>query len=111
QKQLQGILGPVAFSHYGLSVVRKGASWYVSLILLTQIIHLEGLPLEISQTGTRSVSGEIRLPGFNQPDLLMTKPDGSVVELKAQVSGSHFSAQLPMDQQGLYSFEVNVTGA
>lgn len=110
KKQLEGVIGPVPFSHYGLSVVRKGPSWYVSLILLTQIVQLEGLPLEIPQPGSRSVTGEIRLAGFNRPHLLITKPDGQVSELTIQSSGNQFSANLSLDQKGLYSFEVNVVG-
>lgn len=109
-KQLDQIIGPIPFSHYSVSVVRKGGGWYVSAVLLTQIIRLEGLPLNPAQIGAHSINGEIQLAGFKQPQILITRPDGVVQSIQTNLSGNRFNAQVFMTQTGLYSFEVNVVG-
>lgn len=109
-KQVQGILGPVDFSHFGLAVVRKGPSWFVSFVMLTEILHLDNLPISVAGIGTRQVTGEIKLPGYAQPHILVTRPDGTVGTIDTQVNGNRFSASVPLNQTGLYSFEVNVVG-
>lgn len=108
--QLKSILGPVPFSDYGLSVVRKGGGWYVSLILLTRIITLDNLPLTVPATGIRHISGQLLLPGYSQPKILMTRADGEVESVETRTSGTAFEADVPLAQTGLYSFEVNVNG-
>lgn len=111
QKQLQGVMGPVAFSNFGIGVVRKGGGWYVSLILLTQILSLDKIPLQFQNTGLQKVSGRILLPGYTQPKILMTMANGNVMDIQTRVSGQQFEADLPLNDKGLYSLEVNVQGA
>ncbi|PKL76922.1 MAG: hypothetical protein CVV27_07775, partial [Candidatus Melainabacteria bacterium HGW-Melainabacteria-1] len=110
RKQIESVIGPVDFSHYGIGVARKGNAWYVSTVLLTEILHINDLPMQLSSTGTRRINGEIRMAGFDRPSILVTRPDGQVEAIETKVSGSQFSADLPLSQSGLYSFEVNVMG-
>ncbi|HEY9842337.1 MAG TPA: CAP domain-containing protein [Candidatus Obscuribacterales bacterium] len=109
-RQVQSLIGPVDFSNFGLGVAKRGGNWYVSLVMLTQILHIENLPLSIDSSGNRSIQGQILLAGFSQPKILMTKPDGTVQAVDAKSSSDSFQADLPLDQSGLYSFEVNVQG-
>ncbi len=109
-RQMNGVIGPVPFSHYGIGVARKGNIWIVSTVLLTQILQIKNLPIVIPDTGTRTITGEVRLAGFNSPSILMTRPDGKVQSVPARITGNLFSSDLPLDQKGLYSFEVNVNG-
>ncbi|MEZ0370630.1 MAG: hypothetical protein ACAI44_16185, partial [Candidatus Sericytochromatia bacterium] len=109
-RQVQSLIGPVDFSNFGLGVAKRGGNWYVSLVMLTQILHIDNLPLSIVSSGNRSIQGQILLAGFSQPKILMTKPDGTVQAVDAKSSSDSFQADLPLDQSGLYSFEVNVQG-
>lgn len=109
-RQLDGIVPSTPFSHFGLGVARRGNGWYVSTVFVTQILQIENLTPSIASTGTRSITGELKLAGYSSPSILMTRPDGSVRTVSAQQAGNRFSADLPLDQSGLYSFEVNVQG-
>lgn len=110
REQLKSIIGPVAFSNYGIGVMRKGGGWYLSLILLTQVVHIENLPLTLAGTATPHIRGQILLPGYSQPKILMTRADGNVETVDTKVSGNNFEADVALSQTGLYSFEVNVNG-
>lgn len=110
REQVAPAIGRTPFTHYGLSVVQRGQTWFVSLILLTELITLEPLALTYSGPTEISVKGRIVQPGYNTPQLLMTLPSGEVVDLPAQVTGNAFEARLPLTQRGLYSFEVDLQG-
>lgn len=109
-EQLRAALGPGAFTHYGLSVVRSAQGWTASLVLLTEIVRFEKVPVHLEQPGPFTLRGSIEAEGFSRPEVLITRPDGQVqtVPLTGQAEG--FTSQLPFEQTGLYSLEVNVTG-
>lgn len=110
REQVTPAIGRTPFTHYGLSVVQRGQVWFVSLILLTEIVTLEPLALSYPSPTEVSVKGRITQPGYGAPQLLMTLPSGEVVDIPAQTQGNAFEARLPLTQAGLYSFEVDVQG-
>lgn len=110
RNQVKNLKGVVPFSHYGLGLVKKGQSWFVSTILLTEIVQLQGLNTEKAQPGTSELKGQVMLPGFSNPRLLVTFPDGQVKTLETKSSGQQFQAMLDFSQTGLYSVEVDVSG-
>lgn len=108
--QMKKVVGVVPFSGFGLSVVKKGQAWYVSTILLTEIVTLEGLNQTFKAGDTLAISGKINLAAYRDPQILLTRPDGTVAEIPTQSQGERFSAQIPLSDSGLYSFEVDVQG-
>ncbi len=110
EAQMKKVVGVVPFSDYGLSVVKKGQAWFVSTILLTEIVTIEGLKEQVKAGDTLDIKGEIIQSGYQTPNILMTLPDGSVQNVPTQTSGNQFSAQIPIPAAGFYSFEVDVQG-
>lgn len=109
--QIQDIVGPTPFTHYGLAVIRKGQAWYISVVLYTEVVTLQGVATELKKPGTQTFSGQITQEGYSKPEFLLTRPDGSVQTLETpQQDPTHFQAQLPFDQAGLYSVELSVQG-
>lgn len=98
------------FTHYGLGVVKKGKQWFVSLVLITEIVQLKGLDIVLTQGEIRKISGQIVSSGYTKPSALVTRPDGEVVEPDIQVKGNSFQLNFPFEQKGYYSFEINVEG-
>ncbi|MGV3524920.1 MAG: CAP domain-containing protein [Candidatus Sericytochromatia bacterium] len=109
-EQLRAALGPGAFTHYGLSVVRSAQGWTASLVLLTEILRFEKVPVRLEQPGPFTLRGSIEAEGFSRPEVLITRPDGQVQTLALTGQADGFVSQLPFEQSGLYSLEVNVTG-
>lgn len=110
-KQVQEIIGTTPFTHYGLAVMRKGQAWYISLILLTELIELKGVSLELAQPRIQTYTGTLTHEGYSSPDMLVTRPDGKVEEIKIKtMNTSQFQAEINFDQKGLYSVEVNLKG-
>lgn len=110
KEQLQDVLGNIPFTHFGLAAIQQGQSYFVSVVLITEIVTLENAPITRTAPGPQQVSGEIQLQGYQQPRFLMTRPDGQVVEVPTEVSEQRFSATIPFDSPGLYSLEVDVQG-
>lgn len=110
REQAQSAMGRTPFTHYGLAVVQRGQSWFVSLILLTELIALEPLPLEYPEPTQATVRGRLLQAGYTSPQVLMTLPNGEVVDLPIQVKGQDFEVRLPLTQSGFYSFEVDLQG-
>ncbi|MBF2052688.1 MAG: hypothetical protein IGS03_04390 [Candidatus Sericytochromatia bacterium] len=110
REQVEPAIGRTPFTHYGLAVVQRGRVWFVSLVLLTEIVSLEPLALTYTSPTEVPVKGRITKAGYSAPQLLMTLPSGEVVDIPAQVQGNAFEARLPLTQTGLYSFEVDVQG-
>lgn len=111
KQQLSLSLGVTPFTHYGLGVVQRGGTWFISTILATEIVQLEGLDLHNTQPGARTIKGRIVATGYQQPSALITQPDGSVVTAPIRVNGQNFELDADFRQTGYYSFEINVETA
>jgi len=109
-QQISKSMGNLPFTHYALEVIRKDSSWYVSLVLLTEIVTLKGLQLEYAQPAQLSLQGSIRDARFQTPSGLLTRPDGQVESLNLSSSDSRFELPLDLSSTGYYSFEINVVG-
>jgi uncharacterized protein YkwD len=111
KEELERVMGTMPFSHYGLSLLKKGPSWFMSCILISEVVQLENpLAMRYDAATTVAFNGEISMPGFANPKVLMTPPDGRVVEVSPRQTGKTFNTQLNLDQTGLYSIEVDVEG-
>jgi uncharacterized protein YkwD len=111
QQQLQASLGVTPFTHYGLGVAKRGETWFVSTILATEIVKLEGLEMTGMQPGRRTITGRIVTAGYQNPSALITQPDGQVVSAPLRINGQSFALDADFSQTGYYSFEINVDSA
>jgi uncharacterized protein YkwD len=111
EQQLRASLGVTPFTHYGLGVVQRGGTWFVSTILATEIVQLEGIDLRNTQPGARTIKGKIVAAGYQQPSALITQPDGNVVTAPIRINGQNFELDANFSQTGYYSFEINVESA
>lgn len=111
RSELGNVLGTMPFSHYGLSVFKQGPSWFMSCVLVTQVVQFDTPPaMHYDQPLELPFKGHIQMPQFANPRVIITAPDGKVHEVMARVQGSTFNTTLPLSQQGLYSIEVEVEG-
>lgn len=110
QQKVKASLGPIPYTHYGLAALRYQQRWVVSLVLLSELVALEGIQLEYPKPIDLTVRGTLLAADFHQPEALMTYPDGHVEKLPLNSQGRSFSLPLQLKTPGLYSFEINLTG-
>lgn len=111
RSELSQVLGTMPFSHYGLSVFKQGPSWFMSCVLVTEVVQFDAPPaMRYEQPLDLPFKGTIQMPEFANPRVIITGPDGKVQEVMARVQGRAFNTTLPLRQQGLYSIEVEVEG-
>lgn len=111
KEELNRVMGPMPFSHYGLSLIKKGPSWFMSCILVSEVVRFETpLSMRYDAPTTVDFSGQIQMPGFADPKVIMTSPDGQVTEVSQRQNGKAFNTTLKLAQTGLYSIEVDVQG-
>jgi uncharacterized protein YkwD len=110
EKQVSESLGSVPFTHYGLEVLNREGNSFVSLVLLTEIISLQGLQLNYNGPVELNLSGRMLSSRYQNPQGLITRPDGQVETLPVVRNGNDFTLPLKLSQSGYYSFEINVTG-
>jgi uncharacterized protein YkwD len=110
QQQVSDSLGVLPYTHYGVEVLRKDSAWFISLVLLTEIIGLDQMALTYSGPQNLLIKGQLLNDRFSQPEGLVTLPDGTIEELKLTSSGKAFELPLSLKSKGYYSFEINVTG-
>ncbi len=110
ETHVKNVLGSIPFTDYGVSVVKKGPSWFVSAVLITKIVELEDMPTRFAETGTINLVGEVVREDFLKRRILMTRPDGKVEEIGLSNETNTFNQPLNLDQTGLYSIEVEVLG-
>lgn len=110
QQQVSDSLGVLPYTHYGVEVLRKDSSWFISLVLLTEIIGLDQMALTYSGPQNLLIKGQLLNDRYSQPEGLVTLPDGTIEELKLTSSGNAFELPLSLKSKGYYSFEINVTG-
>lgn len=109
-QQIKGGSGVLPFTHVGLGVVKKNSQWFISTILLSEIVKLAGIEPILANPGTRQVTGEIVTDGFSNPSGLVTLPNGNVEKITLTTSGRQFSLNFNFATKGYYSFEINVDG-
>ncbi len=110
QQQVSDSLGVLPYTHYGVEVLRKDSAWFISLVLLTEIIGLDQMPLIYSGPQNLQIKGQLLNESYSQPEGLVTLPDGTIEELKLTASGNSFELPLSLKSKGYYSFEINVIG-
>ncbi len=110
QQQVSDSLGVLPYTHYGVEVLRKDSAWFISLVLLTEIIGLDQMALTYSGPQNLLIKGQLLNDRFSQPEGLVTLPDGTIEELKLTSNGKAFELPLSLKSKGYYSFEINVTG-
>lgn len=111
KSELSKVLGTMPFSHYGLSVFKQGPSWFMSCVLVTQVVQFDTPPAMHYDAPLQLLfKGSIEMNAFANPRVLMTSPDGKVHEVQERVVGKQFNTTLPLNQKGLYSIEVEVEG-
>lgn len=111
KSELERVVGPMPFSHYGLSLLKKGPSWFMSCILVSEVVHIDTpLAMRYDAPTTVDFTGQIKMQGFANPKVIMTKPDGKVMVVSERQNGQAFNTDLPLTQTGLYSIEVDVEG-
>lgn len=110
QQQVSNSLGVLPYTHYGVEVLRKDSSWFISLVLLTEIIGLDQMTLTYTGPQNLQIKGSLLNPRYSNPEGLVTLPDGSIEELKLTANGQNFELPLSLKTNGYYSFEINVNG-
>lgn len=110
QQQVSNSIGVLPYSHYGVEVVKKDSSWFISLVLYTEIIGLENMALTYAGPQNLLIKGRMLNPNYSGPEGIVTLPDGQVQDLTLTASGDAFEMPLNLTKTGYYSFEINVTG-
>lgn len=111
ESELGKALGTMPFSHYGITLQKHGPSWFMSCVLVTEVIQLaQPVAMQYDAPLTVPLKGDITLQGFANPRVLVTQPDGAVVEPLEKVNGLAFDTTLNLAQTGIYSIEVEVDG-
>ena len=111
KEELERVVGTMPFSHYGLSLIKKGPSWFMSCILVSEVVRFDKpLAMRYDAPTTLDLAGQVQMQGFTDPKIIMTPPDGRVVEVSKRQNGKAFNTVLKLDQTGLYSIEVDVQG-
>ena len=100
------------YSHFGIAVIRTGfPRTRTCVALFTQrIAHLQPFPKFLPDADDRSLIGRIE-PGYDDPTLLVTQPDGVVRETPLILDEQReFLVNVPIDreQKGRYTVEVAV---
>jgi hypothetical protein len=94
------------YTHFGIGVVKTNLQWFVSLMMITEIIQLQGIEIELASTGSRKIQGQIVNGSFSNPSGLVTLPAGTVEEVALQSNGKAFSLEFLFHQQAIIALKL-----
>ena len=89
----------------GLGMASDGEQAALAVILSERKARLEPFPHALPQPTTRSLCGAL-VPPLAAPEVFVTRPQGSVVRVVAQIQPGRFCASLPFPATGRYTVEI-----
>jgi uncharacterized protein YkwD len=104
QPDIESMLAAQAYSHFGGVVAARGGSSLCVAALTFRFARLAPVPRHLEPGATLEISGEL-VPGYSDPELAVTRPDGSVARGEpARGASLHFSVET--SARGIYRVEV-----
>jgi uncharacterized protein YkwD len=111
EKQIDAPLKSMPPRRVGAASVRTGdGAMVVVLVLQPSYIDLEPVPREIAKSAHVRLRGRILEP-YAQPELFVTRPDGSTVKQLLTVKGRNFTGNLDCPQKGREQVELIGSGS
>ena len=106
---LNSDLCPEGLNRYGYALRRKNGRLRLSLTLVHHLVDLSALPAEVPPGHSQLFWGTWD-NGFVAPRVLISSPDGGLVEMVPREAADMFWTRLYFPEEGVYTVEVMLTG-
>jgi uncharacterized protein YkwD len=104
QPDLESMLAAQAYSHFGGVVAARGGSNLCVAALSFRFVQLAPVPRHLDPGAPLEISGQLA-PGYSDPKLAVTRPDGSVARGEP-VRGANLHFSVETGTRGIYRVEV-----
>ena len=106
---LNSDLAPEGLNRYGYALRRIDGRLRLSLTLVRHLVDLNALPPEVPPGHSQLFWGTWD-NGFVAPRVLISSPDGGLVEMVPREAADMFWTRLYFPEEGVYTVEVMLTG-
>ncbi len=100
---------PEGLNRYGYALRRENGRLRLSLTLVHHLVDLSALPAEVPPGHSQLFWGTWN-NGFVAPRVLISSPDGGLMELIPREAADMFWTRLYFPEEGVYTVEVMLTG-